>query len=46
MLRTETTRTHPDGTIGLAGRLTLWGMGVFCLIAMLLESPVPLAVAP
>jgi hypothetical protein len=42
----ETSRDHPDGTIGLAGRLTLWSIGVFCLIAMLLDSPVPMAIAP
>jgi hypothetical protein len=46
MQRIETSGTHPDGTIGLAGRLTLWSMGVFCLIAMLQDSRVPMAIAP
>ena len=46
MQRIETRRTRPDGTIGLAGRLTLWSIGVLCLIAMLLDSPVPMAIAP
>ena len=32
--------------VGLPERLALYVFGVLCLIAFLLESPVPMAIAP
>jgi hypothetical protein len=38
--------TRIDLAIGLPERLALYAFGVACLIAFLLESPVPMAIAP
>jgi hypothetical protein len=35
-----------DLAVGLPERLALYAFGVACLIAFLLESPVPMAIAP
>lgn len=35
-----------DLAVGLPERLALYVFGVLCLIAFLLESPVPMAIAP
>jgi hypothetical protein len=44
------TRSQPAGrpalAIGLPERLALYAFGVACLIATVLESPVPMAIAP
>ena len=51
-LPTRTTTSHPvaatrfDLAIGVPERLALYVFGVLCLIALLLESPVPMAIAP
>lgn len=39
-------RARPDLAIGLPERLALYAFGVACLIATLLDSPVPMAIAP
>ncbi len=48
--RTSTSRrgvaARVDLAIGLPERLALYAFGVACLIAFLLESPVPMAIAP
>jgi hypothetical protein len=48
--RTTTSRrsmaARSDLGIGLPERLALYVFGVLCLIAFLLESPVPMAIAP
>lgn len=37
---------RPDLALGLPERLALYAFGVACLISALLESPVPMAIAP
>ncbi len=37
---------RPDLAIGLPERLALYVFGVLCLISLLIESPVPMAIAP
>jgi hypothetical protein len=48
--RTSTSRrvavARVDLASGLPERLALYVFGVLCLIAFLLESPVPMAIAP
>lgn len=38
--------SRPDLAIGLPERLALYAFGVLCMIAAILESPVPMAIAP
>lgn len=48
MQRTPATRQGDAtaGSAGLAERLTLYIIAVFCLINLILEHPVPMAIAP
>lgn len=43
---TPVTAPLPSPGVGLAERLALYVFGVGCLISFLLESPVPMAIAP
>ena len=38
--------THAGSAIGMAERLALYVFGVACLISFILDSPVPMAIAP
>jgi hypothetical protein len=46
MERTRQRQHTPATTSGLPERLALYAFAVGCLIAFLLESPVPMAIAP
>ena len=46
MARTATSHPTSKPTIGMAERLVAYTFAVGCLLALIMDSPVPLAIAP